>query len=400
MARRASIIPKKKKNKNLRITKNEGYIINLKYYGQEPVLTGSITQLDYFCAINWYNATCDRVDAREYINELLVALDRQDDVVRFTKVPDNWLSTTCGWNARLIVNGAQLEDDEFKLLDSFDNLLNWSFEHIDKFDPFTDVKIVEQIDREQDFNFSGNGYLVDLDLRTPEPHWIEKKNEVIDYVDTITDEDDLEEVKKNLLDNNVRYYLSEMCSEHYSSVIVDLIDSIENNTTKKVFGLSEKQATEKALFLGTVVEMFDNIMNPAEIREIKPRKPRKKKVLTPAQILKNFVYQETDDEYNLKSVKPERVLGAQELWTYNTKYKIVTVFRAKDNTGLQVRRTFIENYDENTSISKGAGRKSEKVVSDILTSGKIVLKKYMEALKTDKSLQHRINENTVLLRVI
>ena len=50
-------------------------------------------------------------------------------------------------------------------------------------------------------------------------------------------------------------------------------------------------------------------------------------------------------------------------------------------------------------MSKGTGRKPEIVLDKLQKSGKIVLKKLMEELKTDKPLQIRINENTVLMKV-
>jgi len=76
------------------------------------------------------------------------------------------------------------------------------------------------------------------------------------------------------------------------------------------------------------------------------------------------------------------------------------VFRALDRAGLQVKGTSINNYNENTSLSKGCGRKPEIVLDKLRTGTKIVLKKLLEELKTDKPLQYRINENTILMKVI
>ena len=62
--------------------------------------------------------------------------------------------------------------------------------------------------------------------------------------------------------------------------------------------------------------------------------------------------------------------------------------------------TSITNYDDTNSFTKGTGRKTEDVVKRVLDGGKIVLRKIMEELKTDKALAYRINENTILLRVV
>ena len=78
----------------------------------------------------------------------------------------------------------------------------------------------------------------------------------------------------------------------------------------------------------------------------------------------------------------------------------MTVFRAIDRGGLNVKRTTIVNYDEKTSFTRGCGRQAEKIVYNILNGGKIVLRKMIDELKSSKSLQYRINENTVLVKVM
>ena len=78
---------------------------------------------------------------------------------------------------------------------------------------------------------------------------------------------------------------------------------------------------------------------------------------------------------------------------------IVSVFRAIDRGGLQVKGTSIINYDEKSSMSKSCGRKPEEVLSKIQNGGKIILRKLMDELKSNKPLQQRMNENTILMRV-
>ena len=131
----------------------------------------------------------------------------------------------------------------------------------------------------------------------------------------------------------------------------------------------------------------------------KTRAPRKPRPVSVEKKLKSFKYQKEDNTFKIASINPEKVIGAQELWTFNTKYKIVTVFRAIDRGGLQVKGTSIIGYDEKNSASKGCGRKPEEILSKLQNGGKIILRKLMDELKTDKPLQYRINENTILVRV-
>ena len=132
----------------------------------------------------------------------------------------------------------------------------------------------------------------------------------------------------------------------------------------------------------------------------KTRKPRKPRAISIERKLKSFVYQKEDKEFKIASVNPEKIIGATELWTINTKYKLMTVIRALDRGGLQIKGTTIINVDENNSFTKRMGRKPEYFINKIQNSGKIVLKKVMDESKYDAPLSIRINENTILLRIM
>jgi hypothetical protein len=160
--------------------------------------------------------------------------------------------------------------------------------------------------------------------------------------------------------------------------------------------MSRKELKERVVFFN---KLIDDVQRYGNVTK-KVRKPQKPRTISMEKKLKNFKYQKEDNTYKIASINPEKIIGAQELWTFNTKYKIVTVFRALDRGGLQVKGTSIIGYDEASSISKGTGRKPELVLDKIPKSGKIILKKMMEELKTDKPLQVRINENTVLIKAI
>jgi hypothetical protein len=132
----------------------------------------------------------------------------------------------------------------------------------------------------------------------------------------------------------------------------------------------------------------------------KTRAPRKKRAVSVEKQLKHLKFMKESNEYKLASINPEKILGAQELWCFNAKYRTVTVFRALDRGGLKVNRSSIAGYDENTSVTRGTGRQTEKVIDKIMNGGKIILKKVMDELKGNQALQERINENTILLKVV
>lgn len=124
---------------------------------------------------------------------------------------------------------------------------------------------------------------------------------------------------------------------------------------------------------------------------------RKRRVvkIKPEKKIKSLKYQAEDRALKLLSIPAEKIIGAQELWTYNTKYKHLTHYVARSRAGLTVKGTTLQDFDIDHSITKVV-RKPEEVLTKVLEKKK----KIMDGLKTKGIVPTgRINGNTILLRV-
>jgi hypothetical protein len=131
----------------------------------------------------------------------------------------------------------------------------------------------------------------------------------------------------------------------------------------------------------------------------KQRKPRKKKPVSFDKMVAKIKYLQRDDSLKLQSVDPVKIVGAIQLWIYNTKTRKLGVYNAEDESGLKMKGTTIKNYVENTSISKTL-RKPDVTLPIVTDGSKIALRKVMESIKAKPSkLNGRINKDTLLLRV-
>ena len=158
------------------------------------------------------------------------------------------------------------------------------------------------------------------------------------------------------------------------------------------FASASAQLKQRAAFYAGILADCD--------RHASNKKPvvRKKKVVTADKKLKSFKFQKESKEFKVVSINPEKVLGADELITFNARYKTLTHFVAVDKSGLDVKGTTILNYDEEKSKSYRIGRNTEAHIETALRGGKRAFAKMIASLKTC-TLQHRINENTILLKV-
>ena len=144
-------------------------------------------------------------------------------------------------------------------------------------------------------------------------------------------------------------------------------------------------------FYGIICDDIDRLIKNATAQ----RKPRKKKTLSAERLVKKIKYQVEFPELKLVSVNPEKIIGANELWVYNTKYNRLGVYRAENSIrGFSVKGTTLLHFDETESVEKTVRKPKEALAN--LKKG--ALKKALNSMKTqEKQLKGRIGKDTILL---
>jgi hypothetical protein len=145
--------------------------------------------------------------------------------------------------------------------------------------------------------------------------------------------------------------------------------------------------------------LFDGIAQYGQVKKATKkaavRKPPQKEKL-----IAKLKYAKNDTANKLVSINPVDIIGATELWVYNTKTRKLGKYVAEDMGGaLGVKGTAITGFNESTSVQKTL-RKPEVQLKEFLAAGKIELRKFMDNIKaTDIKLNGRINLDTILLKV-
>ena len=138
------------------------------------------------------------------------------------------------------------------------------------------------------------------------------------------------------------------------------------------------------------------------------RKPRKAKPKSATKLVEKLKYAKTDEKYKLASIDPSIIVGANELWVFNTKTRKLGKYVAqnidpkgmgRDGTGLSVKGTTIIGFNEKESVQKTL-RKPDEQLKAFKGAGKVALRKFMDEIATtDTKLNGRCNPDTVLLKV-
>jgi len=133
---------------------------------------------------------------------------------------------------------------------------------------------------------------------------------------------------------------------------------------------------------------------------VKSRKPRKRKAKSPDQLVSKMNYAKDFAELKLVSVDPKTIVGANQLWVYNTKTRKLGCYNAEDAAGLSIKGSTIQNFSESKSTQKKL-RKPEVTLPEVLKGGKVALRNVLNDIRAVESfLTGRINVDTILLRTI
>jgi hypothetical protein len=180
------------------------------------------------------------------------------------------------------------------------------------------------------------------------------------------------------------------------SEIEEVIKGGEEQLTEAYSFLTKKQQKEYANLLKRIIDDCAKIAHTAKLT----RAPRKKKVKSVDKIVGKMQYKKEDAEYKTASIDPINIIGASQLWVFNTKTRKLGCYHAIDSGGLSVKGTTLINFNETTSIQKTV-RKPESILSETMKAGKIALKKILPNINAvEQVLTGRINSDIILLRVI
>ena len=152
-----------------------------------------------------------------------------------------------------------------------------------------------------------------------------------------------------------------------------------------------------------IMSFIDQILN--DIIQYRGVKKATKKVRAPKSVSKEKVvsklkFAKEDKVLRLISINPADIIGAQELWVYNSKTRKLGKYIADSLKGpLNVKGTGIIGFDEHKSTSKTL-RKPDEKLKEFAKATKIQLRRFLEDIKaTETKLNGRINADVILLRI-
>ena len=143
----------------------------------------------------------------------------------------------------------------------------------------------------------------------------------------------------------------------------------------------------------TAVDQYRQVKKATKKARVK-RAPNKEKVAS------KLKYMKEEKTLKLVSINPVDIIGAQELWCYNTKTRKLYKYIADSLTGpLGIKGTSITNFDTAKSVGKTL-RKPDEKLKEFAKASKVQLRKFLDEIKATETVGNgRINLDMILLKV-
>ena len=172
-------------------------------------------------------------------------------------------------------------------------------------------------------------------------------------------------------------------------------------------GYSHLKKADIKMFVSAIEGLLDALNFVVESAKA-TRTPRKAKPKSADKLVEKLKYAKTDDKYKIASINPVDIIGANELWVFNSKTRKLGKYVAKNidpkgmgrpGSGLSVKGTTIIGFDETQSVQKTL-RKPADQLKEFKKAGKVALRKFLDDIATtDTKLNGRCNPETILVKV-
>jgi hypothetical protein len=330
----------------------------------------------------YYNYYYNQKSCKKYVLEWMSSTDKysKQDLKIFNNSTDKWLPmTVCS-----LVMAARAG-------------MEYRSQHIE----FMHKSVREVIERAIE-----NNEVVDDDTSTTKAYvptiqdrMNERTAELIGELEGYYDDIDTETVKFYdwLTKNNV--VQSQLA--RYEHIFGRRKTELEDARDKKDDQLKEGYSHYKAADFKKRIAWLDDLLNAIEqYRGVKKatKKARVKKAPSKEKLVAKLKYAKEDKALKLVSCNPADIIGASELWVYNTKTRKLGRYVAAAYQVLGIKGTSITGFDSDKSVCKTL-RKPEEKLKEFSKAGKIQLRKFLDDIKaTEAKMNGRISNDIVLLK--
>ena len=353
------------------------------HYGDEPDLSGTPGNIDIIHAYNWYGHFHVAEDAKKFVLAYFSKDKKKRALIEKIEAHELY---NIGCNCRILSRGGNLPDSIVERTVTKLNVLikkvvdSQKAEEKSKKEE-TQEKVVSVQERVENY---ASTLIADLEDQID----LFIKNGESDF-----------DASKWFTKMHVKPMVAKVIGEYYGPLYAELVSAHSGKDPELKEGYDHLKKKE----LKKYMEFVKSIVAAAETQKtvIKAtRKPRKKKEKPASVLVGKLKYLKKDEAHGIESANPVDIIGAQQLWVFNGKTRVLAVYNAMGPAGLSIKGSTLTGFDDTSSMAKKL-RKPLQILSDIKNGGKVSLKKIMQTVKTKQmTATGRINIDTTLVRIV
>ena len=371
--------------------------IDAKYYGDEPLFATQPDEdrrsLALVVAFNWYNKFFSAKDAKTFLSDYARVNGMTDQAPLITRATDSEVLTTLGWLSRMYSRGLNLTSSEQESLRSEITRLAKSVSKPSLLIDETAAQEkaaaeaasrpnIQEIMRERTREAGGEmeGWFDDFiqsgakgsDVNVNSVGILSERNILPQHVSILT------EVWKLKLDE---------FETVLSGSDPQLNEAYRHFTKTQLKGLVK--------FCEAVLASLNSYVSIKKANKT----PRKRKAVSPEKVVAKLKYLKEFAELKLTSVQPKTLVGAAEIWLYDTEKRKLIYYVADDHIGtMSIKGTTIIGFDSTKSGVKTV-RKPQDVLKKLMSSGKPASRKvFTEINSVHAQPNGRTNDAMIILK--
>lgn len=328
-------------------------------------------------AFNQYNQEKDKKDARSFLKSYV----GRDKSRLIDNVPDSHIIMTFGWMARMYQNGCQFKTEDQVKLDTYVKSL-LTFKAVEA--PVIEEKVKPERLGVRDY------------LEDKVKEYIGELEGTLDSI--IYEQKDFDFYK----DLQARTVPAQYCSylnewlKRKAGEYIAVYESKDPEIKAAYNHIGKRGLTS---LIKTLSQWLEELERYSQFKKAN-RKPRVKKLKPAGVQVSKLKYKKEDEQLKIKSVSPTEMVGASQVWIYNTRYKKLSVYRTESRDGIQVKGTSLQNYDPSMCEQKTL-RKPLEILKKVIDGGKIQLRRLLTELSSkETAVTGRINEDCIIVRAI
>ena len=189
-------------------------------------------------------------------------------------------------------------------------------------------------------------------------------------------------------------------ANHFQKYIAELTEAQAGEDPQLKEGYSHYKAADFKRHLEFLTNIVEDCDSYYKIKQV-TRKARVVKAPSKEKLVAKMKFLAEDKLLKIASIRPVDIIGATELWVYNTRTRKIGRYVADEYAKtLSVKGTTIVGFEEIKSVQKTL-RKPDAQIKDFMKLGKVHVKKFLDTVKTTQTLMNgRINSDTLLLKVL